>query len=302
MKVHVTGGSGFTGGFVVAELVRRGHEVHALARSEASAERVAKLGASPVMGDLDRASDLPELFRIGGAEHLVNVASLGFGHADAIVSGAERAGIDRAVFVSTTALFTKLNAQSRKVRGAAERRIMDSSLRWTIVRPTMIYGTPEDRNIARLLKVLHRAPVLPIPGGGKRLQQPVHVADLANAIVQAIESEQVVGKAVDVPGPEPLSFRDLLLAAGKAVGRKPLLVPVPLRPQKQACRVATGPTARAFHSDVPGVLGWPEGFPPVDAATEAVGRPSLQRNARGRFIVRYRDTPVPVESRKRIEF
>lgn len=230
MKVHVTGGSGFTGGFVVAELVRRGHEVHALARSEASAERVAKLGASPVMGDLDRASDLPELFRIGGAEHLVNVASLGFGHADAIVSGAERAGIDRAVFVSTTALFTKLNAQSRKVRGAAERRIMDSSLRWTIVRPTMIYGTPEDRNIARLLKVLHRAPVLPIPGGGKRLQQPVHVADLANAIVQAIESEQVVGKAVDVPGPEPLSFRDLLLAAGKAVGRKPLLVPVPLRP------------------------------------------------------------------------
>ena len=182
------------------------------------------------MGDLDRASDLPELFRIGGAEHLVNVASLGFGHADAIVSGAERAGIDRAVFVSTTALFTKLNAQSRKVRGAAERRIMDSSLRWTIVRPTMIYGTPEDRNIARLLKVLHRAPVLPIPGGGKRLQQPVHVADLANAIVQAIESEQVVGKAVDVPGPEPLSFRDLLLAAGKAVGRKPLLVPVPLRP------------------------------------------------------------------------
>ena len=33
MKVHVTGGSGFTGGFVVAELVRRGHEVHALARS-----------------------------------------------------------------------------------------------------------------------------------------------------------------------------------------------------------------------------------------------------------------------------
>lgn len=93
-----------------------------------------------------------------------------------------------------------------------------------------------------------------------------------------------------------------LVRTVRHVPAKRLAERVRLRPQKQACRVATGPTARAFHSDVPGVLGWPEGFPPVDAATEAVGRPSLQRNARGRFIVRYRDTPVPVESRKRIEF
>ena len=230
MKVHVTGGSGFTGAFVVRQLVDQGHEVFALTRSETAAAKVSELGATPVEGDLDEPASLPEAFAAGGAEHLVNVASLGFGHADGIVGAAEAAGLDRAVFVSTTALFTKLNAPSKKVRLAAEERIRRSSLRWTIIRPTMIYGTPGDRNIARLLQVLAKVPALPVPGGGHRLQQPVHVEDLATAIIAAVDREAAVEQAIDVPGPEPLSFRDLLLTAGAAVGRRPKLVPVPFRP------------------------------------------------------------------------
>lgn len=53
----VTGGSGFVGGRLVERLVAEGDAVRALARSEASAERVAELGAEPVRGDIgDRAS------------------------------------------------------------------------------------------------------------------------------------------------------------------------------------------------------------------------------------------------------
>jgi uncharacterized protein YbjT (DUF2867 family) len=237
VKVHVTGGSGFTGAFVVRELLKRGHEVFALTRNERAAAKVSELGATPVEGDLDVPASLSEAFGAGGAEHLVNVASLGFGHADSIVGAAEAAGLDRAVFVSTTALFTKLDAPSKRVRGEAEARIWGSSLRWTIVRPTMIYGTPGDRNIARLLQVLAKVPVLPVPGGGHRLQQPVHVEDLATAIVGAVERDAAVGQAIDVPGPEPLSFRELLLTAGSAVGRCPKLVPVPFRPTIAALRL-----------------------------------------------------------------
>lgn len=249
MKVHVTGGSGFTGGFVISELVRRGHQVYALARSADAATRVEILGATPVRGDLDHGEALTDVFRTGDARHLVNVASLGFGHAETLVSNAEQAGINRAVFVSTTALFTKLPAPSKTVRTAAERTVTDSKLRWTIIRPTMIYGTPADRNIARLLQVMRRAPLLPVPGGGDRLQQPVHVEDLAAAIVTAIESEKTIAQAIDVPGPAPLSFRDLLLTTAAAVGRRPLLVPVPLRPTIAVLRgyekLATSPRIKA---------------------------------------------------------
>src|SRR5207248_542270 len=135
---------------------------------------------------------LDAAFGVAEADALVNLASLGFGHAPVIVAAAEGAGIDRSVFVSTTALFTRLNAGSKSVRQAAEESIRTSALRWTIIRPTMIYGRPDDRNMARLLAAICRWPVIPLPGGGRRLQQPVHVDDVATAVVGAVEVERAV--------------------------------------------------------------------------------------------------------------
>lgn len=52
MKIFVTGASGYIGGVVVEHAIRAGHAVLGLARSEKGAAKVAKLGATPVMGEL----------------------------------------------------------------------------------------------------------------------------------------------------------------------------------------------------------------------------------------------------------
>jgi uncharacterized protein YbjT (DUF2867 family) len=237
VKVHVTGASGFLGGHVVAQLITRGHAVSALARSETAAAKVSELGATPVPGDLDDAASLDDAFAASGAEALLNLASLGFGHAPSIVAAAEEAGLKRAVFVSTTAVFTTLNTTSKSIRLAAEETIRTSALDWTIVRPTMIYGTPADRNMARLLQLMRRSPVVPLPGGGHRFQQPVHVGDLACAIVAAVESPLAVGQAYDLAGPEPLTLRQVLSEVVTAVGRSPRMVAVPLAPAVAAAKL-----------------------------------------------------------------
>jgi uncharacterized protein YbjT (DUF2867 family) len=278
MKLLITGGSGFLGGFVLREAVRRGHEVSALARSPAAAGKVRALGARPVSGDLAApgpaaAAALAEAFAAGDV--LVNLASLGFGHAPAIVAAAERAQVRRAVFVSTTAVTTTLPAATKRVRLAAERRIATSGLDWTILRPTMIYGAPGDRNLSRLLPLLRRAPVLLVPGG-HHLQQPVHVADVAHAVLAAAEltgavrapavparaaptgtgwpsagrapsmladrvlarpgSPRITGVTYDLAGPIPLTFDELLRTAGQAVGSRTRFIPVPLSPVLAAAR------------------------------------------------------------------
>jgi nucleoside-diphosphate-sugar epimerase len=240
MRLLVTGGSGFLGGFVLAEAARRGHDCVALARSASAAQRVTARGAAPLEGDLDDDAALTGVFASTRCDALVNLASLGFGHAPAIVAAAVGAGLGRAVFVSTTAVTTGLPARSKAVRLAAEAAVRSSGLAWTILRPTMIYGAPGDRNMSRLLALLIRARrglpgvglpvVLPVPGGGRSLQQPVHVADVAGALLTAVESAHAAGSCYDIAGPEPLTFAELLRASAAAVGCPVRLLPVPLSP------------------------------------------------------------------------
>ena len=230
MKLLVVGGSGFLGGYVLREAARRGHKTLALARSPEAARAVAANGARPLSGDLDDARHLDEAFAAARCEALLCLASLGHGHGPSIVAAAEDAGVPRAVFVSTTAVTTTLHPPTRQVRLTAEEQIRSCGLDWTILRPTMIYGAAGDRNLSRLLPLLRRAAVLPVPATGGCLHQPVHVGDVADAALAALQRPAAIGSLYNVAGPEPLPFAELLRTCACAVGSRTRLVPVPLAP------------------------------------------------------------------------
>jgi uncharacterized protein YbjT (DUF2867 family) len=230
MRLLVVGGSGFLGGYVLREAVRQGHQVLALARSPAAADIVVGHGARPIAGDLDEACRLDEAFFAADCEALVCLASLGHGQGPGIVAAAEEAGIRRAVFVSTTAVTTTLHPPTKQVRLAAEQQIRSCGLGWTILRPTMIYGAAGDRNLSRLLRLLSRTALLPVPGNGKCLHQPIHVADVAAAVLSSLQRPAALGSLYNVAGPEPLPFSELLHTCARAVGSRTRLIPVPLTP------------------------------------------------------------------------
>jgi uncharacterized protein YbjT (DUF2867 family) len=236
VRLLVLGGSGFLGGHVLRECATRGHQVHALARTATAARAVAAGGARPLPGDLDQPRELAELFARARCDVLLSLVSLGFGHGPLIVTATERAGIKRAVFVSTTAVTTTLDPATKRIRLTAERHIHGAALDWTILRPTMIYGAPGDRNMSRLLALLARARVLPVPGR-RHLHQPVHVTDLACAVLAAAERPPAAGHRYDVAGPEPLTFGQLLRQSAAAVGSSTRFVPVPLAPVVAGARL-----------------------------------------------------------------
>jgi nucleoside-diphosphate-sugar epimerase len=158
--ILLTGATGFLGGFVLKELVEKGYEVTCLVRKTSNIDMMKKLNINYVYGELDDYKSICEALK--GKEALINIASLGFGHAPNIVNACEEMNVKRAIFISTTGIFTKLNPDSKAIRLEAERLIKESSLDFTIIRPTMIYGTPKDRNMWRLVRYLRRLSIIPV--------------------------------------------------------------------------------------------------------------------------------------------
>lgn len=225
--ILLTGATGFLGGYVLEELVKRGHEVTCFVRKTSNLEKIKQLNVPYIFGELDDFKSICKALE--DKEALINIASLGFGHAPNIINACHEMNIKRAIFISTTGIFTKLNPDSKGIRLEAERLIKESDLDYTIIRPTMIYGTPKDRNMWRLVKYLKKLPVLPILGNGTYLQQPVYVKDLAWAVVSAYETNLSIKKAYNISGLEALTYNDVVDVAGKTLGKKVLKIHVPMK-------------------------------------------------------------------------
>lgn len=228
MKVLVTGGTGFTGSRVVPLLLDNGFQVRCLTRATSDRSPLAALTVEWTTGDLSDAESLT--FAMRGVDALVNIASLGFGHADNIISSAKAAGVTRVLFISTTAIFTQLNAGSKSVRLAAEEAIQTSGLDFTILRPTMIYGSPRDRNMWRLMRLLRVSPIMPIFGDGESLQQPIFVDDVAQAVLLALQTDVTIGKSYNIAGKDPLTYNQVIDTVAAALGKRVWKLHLPFMP------------------------------------------------------------------------
>lgn len=98
---------------------------------------------------------------------------------------------------------------------------------WAIIRPTMIYGTPDDGNLGRLMRLARKSPVLPLVGSGRALQQPIHYDDLAALTVKLISDEDWRELKIGAAGPDVCSLRELYTKVVDASGNRAKIVRVP---------------------------------------------------------------------------
>ena len=211
-----------------------GHEVRCLVREGSSgASRLDPLPLELVRGDAGDARALS--LALSGMDALLHVA--GIEYVPPVVEAARRAGVGRLVVVGSTSAHSAYPFRSGPKLGMEE-RVRESGLEYTIVRPTMIYGSELDKNMHRLLRFLDRSPVFPVFGSGENLWQPVYHEDCARGLYEALVQLGAVGESYDLPGAEPLTYLELVETAAGALGRKPSIVRLPLEPVRLALAAA----------------------------------------------------------------
>jgi len=224
--IFVTGATGFTGHVVIQELQKRKISFCCLIRDEKKARQFESQGVMVILGDVHNEGVYDTAFK--KCNGLINIVSFNQEHVPLVIKKAKVHNIQRVLFISTTAIFTHLNAKSKVMRKGYEKKIRESNLDWTILRPTMIYGQAGDRNMERLIKIINRFPIHPILGNGRSLMQPIHVQDLANAIIDAYLNEGTIHKSINLSGKSPLDYRETVKTVSKLLNKSVYIFPLPV--------------------------------------------------------------------------
>lgn len=218
--VHVIGASGRSGAALCRSLLADGVPVVPVVRSAArwaatglpGAPRLADLAG----GGLDVA--LADAMRVASCAHARHIPAI----LRAAPAGAAFA------FLGSTRKFTRWPDAHGDGVLAGERAFLAAGRPGALLHPAMIYGAAGEDNVQRLAVLLRRLPVVPLPGGGRALVQPIHQDDVTRSLRAALDRTWPDPVALAIAGPEPLPYAGFVRAVAHAAGlAPPRIVAVP---------------------------------------------------------------------------
>lgn len=236
MRIFISGGTGFVGGHLSRELLRKGHQLRLLTHQRKQAVE----GIEQVEGDVSR----PETFEeaVKGCDAVINLVGiireftskgitfkkLHVQATDNMLVATRNGGVRR--YLQMSALGTRPGAVAdyHKSKWQAEELVRSSGLDWTIFRPSLIYG-PKDAFINMLAAQMRLSPVMPVIGSGNYRLQPIHADDVARCFAMALEMPETIGQSYELCGNDRMSYEELLDVIAAAIGRsRPFKPHVPL--------------------------------------------------------------------------
>jgi uncharacterized protein YbjT (DUF2867 family) len=225
-RIAITGGTGFVGGNVAAELRAAGHDVVALGRRDDILEGLVGCEAVVHCAGINR--------EIGRQTYDVVHIQL----TRDVIDAARAAGVRRIVMISFLRARPDCGSGYHESKWAAEELIRGSGLDWTVVKAGVIYGRG-DHLLDHLSRSFQTLPLFGLVGLRDRRLAPVAVADVARMLVAAAPGDgRLRNRTVSAVGPDQLTLREVVRRVADVVGKRPLVVPLPVVAQRLVAWIA----------------------------------------------------------------
>lgn len=238
LHVLVFGASGYIGTNLVPRLLEQDYQVRASARCSQVLEERGWQGVELVEADaLKPATLIPVLENIDVAYYLVHSMAAGrnFGRldleaADNFAQAAERAGVQRIVYLGGL-VPPKADSEHLVSRQKTGERLRAGAVPVTEIRAGIIVG-PGSAAFEVIRDLVNNLPAMLTPRWVKSKSASIALDNLLEYLVQVPKLKATAGGIFDVAGPELLSYEQLMRQYGEVVGKKTIIIPVPvLTPQ-----------------------------------------------------------------------
>ncbi len=147
-----------------------------------------------------------------------------------VVNAAKKNGHPKIIHFSSAAVLSSRQDDYAKTKKISEEIIENSGLPYVIIRPSIMYGPTDDKNIAWLMNFMKKIPIFPIPGNGKYPRQPMYIDDVCLMVIGLIKNFPQKNKTYSINGKEQVFFKDIVKSVIKEMGglRFAIYLPVPL--------------------------------------------------------------------------
>lgn len=252
--IAIIGGTGFVGSHLVDALHAAGHTTSLLVRA-GSEDKVRRAEEQRVtVGDLDDDDAIRAVLEgCDAVIYLVGILrenrskgvtfrKMQYEGVVRVADAAKAAGILRFLLMSANGVDAEATPY-QQTKLDAEDYVEDIGMQFTVLRPSVVFGDPRGRMefATQLRNDMVNLPVPAVgfysglkPSDGPVLMAPVHVEDVAHAFVAALEDDTTMGESFELCGPDVLSWDEMIRRIAAAVGKKKLILPMPIGLMKVA--------------------------------------------------------------------
>ena len=240
-EILLLGATGQIGRNLIRELSKKNYKITAVTRNIHTAGYILKTQANPGYLEIVELKN----FNLDKIEQLVRKSKICFNligilnekkkdefkliHSDLPALLSKKANefkLEKFIHLSALGIEKAKDSKYAESKLEGEKRIKKNFSKSIIIKPSIVYSV-DDKFTTKFMSLLSILPLMPLYYNGKTKFSPIHVTDLVNVIINLIESNEN-DLVLECIGPEEISFKEIIQKLLKSIGKKRILLPVPL--------------------------------------------------------------------------